>query len=115
MPRNSSFVPSVLFLRGSQLHQVRDGGDALLLQKGGLAHQRACCQKENPALPPPLQPGQEMPAEHCCTAPRPRSAAVHRLAIGILTGGLTAAAAGITTSLVCGGVCSLVGRSHDQN
>ena len=36
-------------------------------------------------------------------------------AIGILTGGLTAAAAGITTSLVCGVVCSLVGRSHDQN
>ena len=30
-------------------------------------------------------------------------------------GGLTAAAAGITTSLVCGVVCSLVGRSHDQN
>ena len=27
----------------------------------------------------------------------------------------TAAAAGITTSLVCGVVCSLVGRSHDQN
>ena len=37
------------------------------------------------------------------------------LFIGILTGGLTAAAAGITTSLVCGVVCSLVGRSHDQN
>lgn len=36
-------------------------------------------------------------------------------AIGILTGGLTAAAAGIATSLVCGVVCSLVGRSHDQN
>ena len=36
-------------------------------------------------------------------------------AIGILTGGLTAAAAGITTSLVCGVVCSWVGRSHDQN
>ena len=35
--------------------------------------------------------------------------------IGIITGGLTAAAAGITTSLVCGVVCSLVGRSHDQN
>ena len=50
MPRNSSCVPSGLFLRGSKLHQVRDGGDALLLQKGGLAHQRACCQKENPAL-----------------------------------------------------------------
>ena len=36
-------------------------------------------------------------------------------AIGILTGGLTAAAAGITTSLVCGVVCSWVGKSHDQN
>ena len=35
-------------------------------------------------------------------------------AIGILTGGLTAAAAGITTSLVCGVVCSWVGKSHDQ-
>ena len=36
-------------------------------------------------------------------------------ALGILTGGLTAAAAGITTSLVCGVVCSWVGKSHDQN
>ena len=36
-------------------------------------------------------------------------------AIGILTGGLTAAAAGITASLVCGVVCSWVGQSHDQN
>ena len=35
--------------------------------------------------------------------------------LGILTGGLTAAAAGITTSLVCGVVCSWVGKSHDQN
>ena len=35
--------------------------------------------------------------------------------IRILTGGLTAAAAGITTSLVCGVVCSWVGKSHDQN
>ena len=31
------------------------------------------------------------------------------------TGGLTAAAAGVTTSLVCGVVCSWVGKSHDQN
>ena len=44
-----------------------------------------------------------------------RTALVEEGAIGILTGGLTAAAAGITTSLVCGVVCSLVGRSHDQN
>ena len=36
-------------------------------------------------------------------------------AIGILTGGLTAAAAGVTTSLVCGVVCALLGKSHDQN
>ena len=36
-------------------------------------------------------------------------------ALGILTGGLTAAAAGITTSLVCGVVCSWAGKSHDQN
>ena len=35
--------------------------------------------------------------------------------LGVITGGLTAAAAGITTSLVCGVVCSWVGRSHDQN
>ena len=35
--------------------------------------------------------------------------------LGILTGGLTAAAAGVTTSLVCGVVCSWVGKSHDQN
>ena len=44
-----------------------------------------------------------------------RTALAKEGAIGILTGGLTAAAAGITTSLVCGVVCSLVGRSHDQN
>ena len=44
-----------------------------------------------------------------------RTALAEEGAIGILTGGLTAAAAGITTSLVCGVVCSLVGRSHDQN
>ena len=44
-----------------------------------------------------------------------RTALAEERAIGILTGGLTAAAAGITTSLVCGVVCSLVGRSHDQN
>lgn len=44
-----------------------------------------------------------------------RTALAEEGAIGILSGGLTAAAAGITTSLVCGVVCSLVGRSHDQN
>lgn len=44
-----------------------------------------------------------------------RTALAEEGAIGILTGRLTAAAAGITTSLVCGVVCSLVGRSHDQN
>ena len=44
-----------------------------------------------------------------------RTALAEEGASGILTGGLTAAAAGITTSLVCGVVCSLVGRSHDQN
>ena len=44
-----------------------------------------------------------------------RTALAEEGAIGILTGWLTAAAAGITTSLVCGVVCSLVGRSHDQN
>ena len=44
-----------------------------------------------------------------------RTALAEEGAIGILTGGLTAAAAGITTSLVCGVVCSLVGRSHGAN
>ena len=44
-----------------------------------------------------------------------RTALAEEGAIGILTGGLTAAAAGFTTSLVCGVVCSLVRRSHDQN
>lgn len=44
-----------------------------------------------------------------------RTALAEEGAIGILTGGLIAAAAGIATSLVCGVVCSLVGRSHDQN
>ena len=44
-----------------------------------------------------------------------RTALAEEGAIGILPGGLPAAAAGITTSLVCGVICSLVGRSHDQN
>ena len=44
-----------------------------------------------------------------------RTALEEEGAIGILTGGLTAAAAGITTSLVCGVVCSWFGKSHDQN
>ena len=44
-----------------------------------------------------------------------RTALQEEGAVGILTGGLTAAAAGITTSLVCGVVCSWVGKSHDQN
>ena len=44
-----------------------------------------------------------------------RTALAEEGAVGILTGGLTAAAAGITTSLVCGVVCSWVGKSHDQN
>lgn len=35
--------------------------------------------------------------------------------LGCLTGGLTAASAGITASLVCGVLCALVGKSHDQN
>ena len=44
-----------------------------------------------------------------------RTALAEEGAIGILTGGLTAAAAGLTTSRVCGVVCALVGRSLDQN
>ena len=44
-----------------------------------------------------------------------RTAIEEEGAIGILTGGLTAAAAGVTTSLVCGVVCSWFGKSHDQN
>lgn len=44
-----------------------------------------------------------------------RTALAEEGALGILTGGLTAAAAGITTSLVCGVGCSWVGKSHDQN
>ena len=44
-----------------------------------------------------------------------RTAVAEKGAIGILTGGLTAASACITASLVCGVVCSLVGKSHDQN
>ena len=35
--------------------------------------------------------------------------------LGCLTGGLTAGAAGISASLLCGVFFSLVGRSHDQN
>lgn len=44
-----------------------------------------------------------------------RTALAEEGAIGILTGGLTAASAGITASLVCGVACSLAGKSHDQN
>lgn len=44
-----------------------------------------------------------------------RTALQQQGALGILTGGLTAAAAGVTASLVCGVVCSWVGKSHDQN
>ena len=44
-----------------------------------------------------------------------RTAVAEKGAIGILTGGLTAVSAGITASLVCGVVCSLAGKSHDQN
>ena len=44
-----------------------------------------------------------------------RTAVAEKGAVGILTGGLTAASAGITASLVCGVGCSLAGKSHDQN
>lgn len=44
-----------------------------------------------------------------------RQAVAEQGLLGCLTGGLTAASAGITTSLVCGVVCALVGKSHDQN
>ena len=58
-----------------------------------------------------------------CGATVPLLGFGHLLAKGVRTalqeegaiGILTAAAAGITTSLVCGVVCSWVGRSHDQN
>ena len=43
-----------------------------------------------------------------------RTALAEEGAIGILTGGLTAAAAGITTSVVCGEVCQQVVCSHAQ-
>ncbi len=35
--------------------------------------------------------------------------------LGCLTGGLTAAAGGVTASLVCGVMFAIIGRSHDQN
>ena len=44
-----------------------------------------------------------------------RTAVAHMRAFGFRTGGLTAASAGSTASLVCGVVCSLAGKSHDQN
>ena len=46
-----------------------------------------------------------------CGATVPLLGFGHLLAKGVRT----AAAAGITTSLVCGVVCSWVGKSHDQN
>ena len=54
-----------------------------------------------------------------CGATVPLLGFGHLLAKGVRTAlqeeGLTAAAAGVTTSLVCGVVCSWVGKSHDQN
>ena len=44
-----------------------------------------------------------------------RTALAEEGAIGILTGGLTAAAAASPPALSAAVVCSLVGRSHDQN
>ncbi len=44
-----------------------------------------------------------------------RQAVAEQGLLGCLTGGLQAGAAGITASLICGVVCSLAGRSHDQN
>lgn len=44
-----------------------------------------------------------------------RTALAQQGPMGILTGGLTAASAGITACLVCGVVCSWLGSSHDQN
>lgn len=44
-----------------------------------------------------------------------RTAVAEKGLLGALTGGLTAAAGGITASLVCGVVFALVARSKDQN
>lgn len=44
-----------------------------------------------------------------------RTALAEQGLLGALTGGLTAAAGGITASLVCGVVFALIARSKDQN
>ena len=61
-----------------------DGRDALLLQKGRLAHQCAGGDKERPLLRPPLEAGQDMPAEDGGAAARPGAAALHSLLGGIV-------------------------------
>jgi len=44
-----------------------------------------------------------------------RAAVAEKGLLGVLTGGLTAAAGGITVSLVCGVVFALIAKSRDQN
>ncbi len=44
-----------------------------------------------------------------------RKAVAEQGLLGVLTGGLTAAAGGITASLVCGVVFALIAKSRDQN
>ena len=44
-----------------------------------------------------------------------RQAVAEKGLIGCLTGGLAAAAGGVTASLVCGAACALFCRSRDQN
>ncbi|MBQ7860086.1 MAG: SpoVA/SpoVAEb family sporulation membrane protein [Faecalibacterium sp.] len=44
-----------------------------------------------------------------------RTAVAEKGLLGVLTGGLTAAAGGITVSLVCGVLFALIAKSRDQN
>ena len=61
-----------------------DGRDALLLQKGRLAHQRAGGDKEHPLLRSLLEARQDMPAEDGGAAARAGAAALHSLLGGIV-------------------------------
>lgn len=63
---------------------MRHRRDALLLQKGGLAHQRPGGDKQHPAAAAAQQLWQDMRAEYGGAAARARTAALYPLLPGIV-------------------------------
>ena len=63
---------------------MRHRRDALLLQKGGLAHQCPGGDEQHPAAAAAQQFWQDMPTEHGGAAARARAAAFHPLLLGIV-------------------------------